>query len=140
VYDYAGPFRAQRCRYIISMGGDADNWVYSDPILKKLFKQIAQTRWLSQERQAEEIIILVNVAASNDLVQHVMKYVGGVDSQSWKEISNLANTCSYLHLQSLSKWEIWRGIRSLGEDSCVTYQPPFSLCYENSCWLISHPY
>ena len=68
---------------------NADNWVNADPTLKNLFKKIAQTRWISQERQAEKLIELVNVPASNHLIQHVKEYVGE-DSQSWKEISELA--------------------------------------------------
>ena len=91
---------------IISMGGDADDWVNADPTLKNLFQKIAQTRWISQERQAEKLIELVNIPALDHLIRRVKEYVGE-DSESWKEITELAvyfnsdSTLSHVILASI---------------------------------------
>ena len=91
---------------IISMGGDAEEWVNADPILKNLFKEIAQTRWISQERQAAKLIELVNVPASVHLIERVKQYMGE-DTQSWREICKLAvcfnseTTLSHMILASI---------------------------------------
>ena len=91
---------------IISMGGDAEERVNADPILKNLFKEIAQTRWISQERQAAKLIELVNVPASVHLIERVKQYMGE-DTQSWREICKLAvcfnseTTLSHMILASI---------------------------------------
>jgi hypothetical protein len=54
-----------------SVGGEVERLKELPKVIQRTFKEVADTRWLSQERQCNELIDFINVPATEDLINFV---------------------------------------------------------------------
>lgn len=67
-----------------SVGGDPDLFNEAPPEIRNLIGEIATTRWLSSERTTERLIDLLQVKATEHIIDFVKLYFGGEETDDWK--------------------------------------------------------
>ena len=70
---------------IDSFGGDLARYLDAPPSMRNLVGEIARTRWVSAERTSDKVIAALDEPASQLLIDKISNYLGGVESEEWKE-------------------------------------------------------
>jgi hypothetical protein len=75
---------------VMSVGGEPERLKELPRIVQKTFREIADTRWISQERQCDELIQFLEVPAS----QHLIDLVRNDFPHQLEHFDSLMNKCS----------------------------------------------
>lgn len=83
---------------VISVGGDVRDVDDCPKEVLQMLKKSVDARWISRERGGHELHEMMNVPASDSLIQHTAQYYGGTNSEEWKD---MADKCTCINDDSM---------------------------------------
>ena len=88
---------------VISEGGDVRNIDDCPKEIKNLYQKSADGRWITKERGGDQLHGILDIAATDKLIEHTAQYYGGTNSEEWNKI---AERCTCIDEDSLQSFII----------------------------------